>query len=168
MELVQFRVEAGARCIGQPVVDIVRQAFPENASCAAIVRGSRVLFPLAATRFEAGDVAVLVLPLDEFERLVPLFARLPTKGPLSVRRFFGEFVLDGDAVAGDVAAVYGAELPAAQHHLSLADLVANLLGRPLVVGDRVMLGPIVITVRELSGARASKLGLKLSPSEDSD
>jgi potassium/hydrogen antiporter len=166
MELVQLRVEPGARCIGQSASEMVRQALPQNASCAAIVRGDRVLFPDESTRFETGDVAVMILPLHEYERLVPLFARLPMHGPLSIRRFFGEFVLDGDALADDVAAVYGAELGSSERGLTIAELVASRLNRALVVGDRTSVGPITITVRELEAGRVSKLGLKLTQAEE--
>jgi potassium/hydrogen antiporter len=162
MELVQLLVEPGARCIGQSAGDVVRQVLPDNGSCAAIVREDRVLFPDAATLFQPNDIAIMIVPIREYERLVPVFARLPTHGPLSVRAFFGEFVLDGDARADDVAAIYGAGLSPAEQGLSIAELVANRLNRPLVVGDRIDWGPVAVTVREIDGRRVSKLGLKLT------
>jgi potassium/hydrogen antiporter len=130
------------------------------------VRGDRVLFPDDTTPFEAGDIAVLMLPAGEYRRLVPLFARLPTHGRLSARAFFGEFVLDGGATAEDVAGAYGAALEPGEERLTVAELVARRLNRSLVVGDRVALGPITITVREIESGRVTKLGLKLNSETD--
>jgi cell volume regulation protein A len=43
-----------------------------------------------------------------------------------------------------------------------SELLCKRLGRPPVVGDRVRIGSIELTVRAMEGRRVSSVGLKLS------
>lgn len=76
------------------------------------------------------------------------------------RAVFGDFVLDGHQPTGLLCEFYG--LPAVPDaHLPLAEWVAQHLGRPAVVGDRVPLGEAILSVREMDGPRIRRLGLSI-------
>ena len=166
-ELAQLRVEPGARCVGHHPVELVRSVFPKDASCIALVRERRIVFPDAQTVFEPLDMALLMLPLGGHPAIAPQFARLPDRGPLSARSFFGEFVLDGSARGSDVVTLYGGEeLRADEAELSIAELLRRRLGRPLVVGDRMQLGRVTVTAREIHDDTLTRVGLKLTDEAD--
>lgn len=162
-EYIQLRAEPGARCIDARPADVLRKAIGPGASCAAIVRDGSIVFPDADTAFVAGDIAVLILPRDAYEPLLAHFTPLPAQGPLSVRTFFGEFVLDATARAADVAAAYGNDAIAEdEREMTVAEVLQHRLGRPLVVGDRVRWGSVTLTVREIEHDQVRRVGLKLA------
>jgi potassium/hydrogen antiporter len=162
LELVQMRIEPGSRGIGQPAQQLVAEVVGQQAACMGLIRDGQLHAVVDATPMQAEDIAVLLLPIGAYHRLVPLFTRLPSEGPLGTQKFFGEFVLDGEAQAADLATVYDAEIPAEVAGLTVSELLVRRLGRPLVVGDRVSLGSITLTVREIEAGRPVKLGLKLN------
>jgi len=96
---------------------------------------------------------------------VPLLNRLfdPHRAPdrLEEHRYFGDFVLNGDAVLGDLAAVYGVEVPAEQAGLTLAEYLNQRAHGRVVVGDRAPLGNAELVVREVQDQKVSRVGLKL-------
>ncbi len=61
---------------------------------------------------------------------------------LAERAFFGDFVLNGDALLGDVEQVYGIEFDELPPELSLAECFARRTKGHPVVGDKVVLGPL--------------------------
>ena len=80
---------------------------------------------------------------------------------LEEHRYFGDFVLNGDAVLGDVAAVYGIDLPPEQAAKTLAQYLNERSHGRVVVGDRAPLGRAQLVVREMANGRVSRVGLKL-------
>lgn len=162
-DLLQIPVEADAPCIGRRVNELLGSVMPEtSAVCVALAREGQLVFPDKKTEYMVGDVAVVIAVGGDYEKLARVFARLPTEGPLSTQRFFGEFVLNGAARAADVAAIYGAVLEPDEQPLTLAELMERRLNRKLVVGDRVVWGNITITVREIDHDVITKVGLKLA------
>ena len=71
-------------------------------------------------------------------------------------------MLDADSSATALAATYGLELDAAESDGSIGELLAKRLGRRPVVGDRVGIGSMELTVRAVSGNRVDSVGLKMS------
>ena len=86
---------------------------------------------------------------------------LPEVGDERRRRaLFGDFTLDPATPIGAVCAFYGLpEPPRAQ--LSAGDWLAAALRRPPVAGDSHRLGPALLSVRAMQGARISAIGLRL-------
>ncbi len=161
LELVQMRVEAGSRGAGEPVLALLQDIYGAEGAAMALVRADQLLQVTPESRLAPDDVLLVLLPVASYGQLVPWLTRLPSEGPLAAQSFFGEFVLDGAAQVADVAAVYDVQVSDAELPLSLAALVSRRLNRPLVVGDRIKLGAVSITVREIEDGQARKLGLKL-------
>jgi cell volume regulation protein A len=80
---------------------------------------------------------------------------------LEEHRYFGDFVLNGDAMLGDLAAIYGLEAPEGAAARSLAQYLAEVFHGRAVVGDRVRLGAAELVVREIEDGRISRVGLRL-------
>ena len=63
--------------------------------------------------------------------------KLFSEEPQRDLRFFGDFILEGDAQLGAVAALYGLKLDAQDAELQLAQLMAREIGGEPVVGDQI-------------------------------
>jgi len=96
---------------------------------------------------------------------VPLLNRLfdPHRAPerLEEHAYFGDFVLNGDAVLGELAAVYGIDVPAEHAGKTLAQYLNERAHGRAVVGDRAPLGDAELVVREVAGNQVRRVGLKL-------
>jgi len=121
--------------------------------------------PRATELFNVAFVVVLVSLLLQGST-IGLMARwlgvaMPDPADASqVRAVFGDFALDPAIAVGAVCAFYGLPQP---HHAqrTVADWLADELGRPAVAGDRVRLGAALFIVRQLSGRRITAVGLSL-------
>jgi potassium/hydrogen antiporter len=158
MELVGYRLADST-----PVVRGAWSSFrlPSSARLVAHLRGGHLLDTLEILDLRAGDhLYIMVAPADlpDLDRLF-LATEVPER--LSERSVFGDFVLNGNAQLGAVAVAYGATVPAEERALSLeAFLRARLQAEP-VVGDAVDLDRVRLVVREMDGARITRVGLKL-------
>ncbi|MGQ0544364.1 MAG: potassium/proton antiporter [Betaproteobacteria bacterium] len=153
-EMLQFEVEA------QSAADVDNPAelpLPYGARLVAVARGEALLAPAPAL-LQPGDIACVLAPEDSHLRVGELFAAGPGPAGETTRRFFGDFVLNADALLEDVCAAYGVA-PVGSGTLE-EFLRRRLKGRP-VVGDAVEVGEIELTVREMDGPRIVKVGLKL-------
>jgi cell volume regulation protein A len=135
--------------------------LPEGIQIMAVMREGvrQALGPELA--FKPGDyVYVLAQPkfLPEANKLFD-----PHQAPdrLEEHRYFGDFVLNGDATLADLADVYGLDIP--EHHAgkTLAAYLDQRFHGRVVVGDRASLGNAVVVVREMHEGRVSRVGLKL-------
>ena len=76
------------------------------------------------------------------------------------RAFFGDFILDADARMGDVALMYGVDVPVAERDLTLGDfMLAHNSGHP-VVGDHFERYDMIWTVADVDGDRVLKVGMR--------
>ncbi|MDP2135229.1 MAG: potassium/proton antiporter [Sulfuritalea sp.] len=163
LALVAFRVEAQSLAIGM-LPSSLTDLRGRPVRCAALVRQGRPLLAPSATALKADDVVWLLASPEQVEHLTALFGRQEQSGHLAVRNFFGEFVLDADSSAAALAATYGMQLEVAEADGSVGELLAKRLGRRPVVGDRIGIGSMELTVRAVTGNRVDSVGLKMSKS----
>lgn len=161
LTLVAFRVEAQSLAIGM-LPGALTDLRSRQVRCAALVRHGRPLLAPSATALEAEDVVWLLASPEQVEHLTSLFGRQDQSGHLAVRNFFGEFVLDADSSAAALAATYGVPLDSTEITGTMGELLSKRLGRRPVVGDRVSIGSMELTVRAVVGNRVGALGLKIS------
>lgn len=90
-----------------------------------------------------------------------LFDPHRTPDRLEEHRYFGDFVLNGEAILGDLAAVYGMGVSDEHAGKTLADYLNDRSHGRVVIGDRAPLGNAELVVRELQDGRVSRVGLKL-------
>ncbi|MDB5978508.1 MAG: potassium/proton antiporter, partial [Nevskia sp.] len=89
-----------------------------------------------------------------------LFSARHDSGHADEQHYFGEFFLEPEAHVSDLVAAYGIQVPRDSEGKTLAEFLAGYLDRP-VVGDRLRLGGMELTVRRMEGERIVELGLRL-------
>lgn len=160
VDLLEYGVTAGSRAEGVHPDDIAAEFEGIGVRCVALVRSGR-LHPLTLdTRMLPGDSVWFVAPDEEADRIARLFGGMGGNLGASVS-FFGEFVVDPECLAGDLADAYGLGIEARERTLSVGQMLLARLGRAAVVGDRVHIGAFTLTVREMSDAGAlTSVGIK--------
>jgi cell volume regulation protein A len=158
-EMVVYMLSEGSPALGRVPASL---HLPAGSGVAGLIRSGRVISGCEAEMLEAGDQLLLLAHGEDIEELDRLLAASPAPEHLREVRFFGEFVLDGEAVLGAVGDIYGVEVPETMRSTSLADYLASAFRRHPVVGDRLPFGSVELVVREMSGERITRVGLKLA------
>lgn len=162
LELLEYLVGAGSAAEGRHPDDIAAE-FGEagDVRCVAVTRDQRLVRLQPASRLAGGDAVWFAAPEALAEPIARAFGAV--SGGLSAHAgFFGEFVVDPACRAGDLALNYGFELSAEDADLDLQTLMLAQLGRSAVVGDRVSIGTIQLSVRRMDAAgNVVAVGLKV-------
>ncbi len=161
LELVAYRVEPYSQAIGLSLSSL-HDLRGDSAQCVVLIRGSKRIPPEPGLRMEVNDEVWLLVEPEDVEQLAPIFSQQDQQGLLASRNFFGEFTLNPDSPAADLARAYGLVLSDEELKGSIGDLVQRRLGRRPVVGDRVTIATLRLAVRKIDGGRISQLGLKLT------
>ena len=154
-ELFIYRLGAEKWCIGAALREL---KMPEGTRIAALFRGKELLHPSGSTRLEAGDLLCVVGHEHDLPALGKLFSQAPKRG-LDLR-FFGDFVLEGDAELDAVAALYGLKLDGINNQQSLGRFIAHEIGGEPVIGDQVEWQGLTWTVAAMEGNKIRKVGVK--------
>jgi len=140
--------------------------FPGNTTVAGVFRNRNCLQPSPELEVSAGDVMAIFATPDVLPELGKALTGRHTPKHLAERAFFGDFVLNGDALLKDVEQVYGIEFGDLPEDLSLSECFAlRTKGHP-VVGDTVTLGPVTLVARATEADQVTKVGLKMEPSHN--
>lgn len=155
-ELLAYRVVPGS-----PVERGHR--IPRWARPSLVVREGRSLDYHSAGRLMAEDRVYIFVP-DRYPRLLDrLFASRAEVDPEDAE-FFGAFAVDPSRPASDIEAAYALGLSEAEQAISISDLMTRRLNGRAEYGDRVVLGPIELIVREVSEqGEIRSIGLALEP-----
>jgi cell volume regulation protein A len=162
LELLEYLVGGGSVAEGRHPDDIAADfGEPGEVRCVAVTRAQRLVRLQPATRLSEGDAVWFAAPEALAEPIARAFGAV--SGGLSAHAgFFGEFVVDPGCRAGDLALNYGFELSPDDAELDLKTLMLFRLGRGAVVGDRVSVGSIQLTVRRMDAAgNVVAVGLKV-------
>jgi len=154
-ELFIYRLGAEKWCIGAALREL---KMPEGTRIAALFRGKELLHPSGSTRLEAGDLLCVVGHEHDLPALGKLFSQAPKRG--QDLRFFGDFVLEGDAELDAVAALYGLKLDGINSQQSLGRFIAHEIGGEPVIGDQVEWQGLTWTVAAMEGNKIRKVGVK--------
>nr|WP_162945867.1 potassium/proton antiporter [Pseudomonas sp. JG-B] len=154
-ELFVYRLGAEKWCIGAALREL---KMPEGTRIAALFRGKELLHPSGSTTLEAGDILCVVGHEHDLSALGKLFSQAPQRG-LDLR-FFGDFVLEGDAQLSAVASLYGLKLGEQDGQQPLGRFIAHEIGGEPVVGDQVEWNGLTWTVALMEGNKVRKVGVK--------
>ncbi|RRQ21844.1 potassium/proton antiporter [Thiohalobacter thiocyanaticus] len=158
-EMVVYVLSEDSPALGETPATL---RVPPGVGVAGLIRDHAVIAGCEAVRLAVGDHLLLLARSEDVEALDKLLTTDKVPEHLRESRFFGEFVLDGHATLGDVAGVYGVEVPADSRDSSLAEVLARAFKRRPVVGDRLPLGNLELVVREMEGETITRVGLKLT------
>ena len=157
-DLVGYQLEAESFAAGKRPEQL---PLPEEVQIAAVIRGTRVMKLNEVGPLHAADyVYVLAFP-EHTEALNRIFGVAHGPARLEEQRFFGDFVLDGDARVADVEAVYGLGLSSREPDETLGALLAHKFRDNPVVGDRMRAHGVELVVRAVEKGVITRVGLKL-------
>lgn len=154
-ELFVYRLGAEKWCIGAHLRDL---KMPEETRVAALFRNHQLLHPSGSTVLEAGDMLCVIGHEHDLPALGKLFSQAPQRG--MDLRFFGDFVLEGDAQLGAIAALYGLATDDLDRSLTLGRFINQQIGGGPVVGDQVEWQGLTWTVAEMDGNKIRKVGVR--------
>jgi cell volume regulation protein A len=154
-ELFVYRLSNAKWCIGAQLKDL---KMPDGTRIAALFRGHELLHPSGSTTLEAGDILCVIGHDSDLGSLGKLFSEAPKRA--HDLRFFGDFVLEGEAELGAIAALYGLKLEGLEGQLSLAQFIAQEIGGEPVIGDQVQWQSLVWTVASMDGNKILKVGVR--------
>lgn len=157
-DMLVYRIAPGCPALRQPLAHI---ALPERTRIASVTRGTALLQPDELENLAPGDHVYVLAPPAEADRVTRLFTVPEAPEYLAERRFFGDFVLNGDARVGDLAGFYGLSVAPHDANKALADFLTDAYHKKPVVGDRLRLAGVEFVVREIEHGRITKVGLKL-------
>ncbi|WP_152205897.1 potassium/proton antiporter [Marinobacter changyiensis] len=141
--------------------------LPSNTAIAGVFRDRICHQPTPDFLVSTGDVvAVFATPSVLLDLGKALTGRQAPKH-LAERAFFGDFVLNGEALLGDVEQVYGIEFDELPPELSLTECFARRTKGHPVVGDKVVLGPVTLVARATDADQVTKVGLKMADEKKS-
>jgi len=158
LALFGYRLAAHMPFIGE---NLNALRLPASARAVSVLRSGAVLPPETAGRLAAGDTLYVLAKKTDAAALSELLAAAAAPAYLDKRRFFGDFVLRGDAQMGVVAAQYNLPLPATMANITLEAFLATKLKGQAVVGDRVRLGHLEFVVRSVEAGRITRVGLRI-------
>ena len=157
-EIVGYEVRAGSVVAGRALGAL---ELPERLQVVSVLRDGAPQQVHPALAVAPGDYVYLLAQPADVAALNHLFDPHVAPDRLEEHRYFGDFVLNGDAVLGELAAVYGIDVPPEHAGKTLADYLNERSHGRVVVGDRAPLGNAELVVREVRDDRVSRVGLKL-------
>jgi potassium/hydrogen antiporter len=157
-EILCYEVKYGSRIAGR---DLGELALPDGMQVMAVMREGNPQPLRAGLAFAASDYVYLLAQPKSLPHLSKLFDPHVEPDRLEEHRYFGDFVLNGDALTEDLAAVYGVSFPENAAGKSLARYLAEAFRGRVVVGDRVRVGAAELVVRELEDGVITRVGLRV-------
>ena len=157
-EILGYPVQPGSLVCGR---DLATLELPEGLQVMAVMRDG-VPQPLRpGLELVPGDYVYVLTQASGLAEANRIFDPHQAPARLEEHQYFGDFVLEGDALLGDLANVYGFEIPPNDAPKSLAKYLDELFHGRVVVGDRAALGSAVLVVRDIRDGKVRRVGLKL-------
>ncbi|WP_341915591.1 potassium/proton antiporter [Ferrovibrio terrae] len=166
-DVASYRLEADAPALGYRFAEI---PLPRRCRIITVIREGTVMDRARLEHLEPGDYLLVLAPAEQFFSLDRLFtAREQSKKQRKRRErgeeVFGEFVLSGDTLLGEVALLYGLPVDDKDRNDPVGSYVRRRLRHRPVVGDRLRWGPVELVVREIRNDRITSVGIELEPEE---
>ena len=157
-EILCYQVKAGSLINGRDLAEI---ELPDSMQIMAVVRDGHPQPLRPGLKLAAPDYVYVLAQPKSLAHLGKLFDPHVEPGRLEQHRYFGDFVLNGEAITGEIAAMYGLTVPAGASDKTLAQYLFEVFHGRVVIGDRVALGNAQLVVREIEDGKVTRVGLRL-------
>jgi cell volume regulation protein A len=142
-----------------------RGLLPSWSKPTLVIRDERILSPVEADPVVPGDYVYLLAPPEKAEALDRFFVDMPPSAAPDPH-LLGDFMVSGEHTLGELAAIYGVSAEEEQAKQTLADYFDIHLDHAPKEGAELVLDPIVLVARSISGGRVSVIGLRLPEDEE--
>ena len=142
-----------------------RGLLPSWSKPTLVIRDQRILSPVEADPVAAGDYLYLLAPPEKAEALDRFFVDMPPSSAPDPH-LLGDFMVSGEHTLGELAEIYGVSVDEEQAKLTLADYFDIHLDHAPKEGAELVLDPIVLVARSISGGRVNVVGLRLPEDEE--
>jgi potassium/hydrogen antiporter len=142
-----------------------RGLLPSWSKPTLVIRDQRILSPVEADPVAAGDYLYLLAPPEKAEALDRFFVDMPPSSAPDPH-LLGDFMVSGEHTLGELAEIYGVSVDEEQAKLTLADYFDIHLDHAPKEGAELVLDPIVLVARSISGGRVNVVGLRLPEEEE--
>ena len=157
-EILGYEVRAGSQIAGRELSEL---RLSDRAQVMVVMRDGEALPLVPGLKFELRDYVYLLAQPKNLAYLGKLFDPHLEPDRLEEHRYFGDFVLNGDALMADLGMAYGIEIPDEVGNLTLAAYLSRMFRGRAVVGDRADLGRAQLVVREIENGQVHRVGLRL-------
>lgn len=166
-DIASYRVGENAPALGYRFTEL---PLPRRCRIISAIRGGTVMDRAKLDALAPGDYLLVLAPPEQFLALDRLFStrkesRKRRKQRERGEEVFGEFVLSGDTLLGEVATLYGLPVDEKDRNEPVGAFVRRRLRHRAVVGDRLRYGPVELVVREVRDERITSVGIELEPEE---
>jgi cell volume regulation protein A len=142
-----------------------RGLIPSWSKPTLVIREQRILSPTEADPVLAGDYIYLLAPPEKAEALDRFFVDMPPSSAPDPH-LLGDFTVSGEHTLGELAEIYGVAVGEDQAKLTLSDYFDIHLDYAPKEGAELVLDPIVLVARSISGGRVNVIGLRLPEDEE--
>jgi potassium/hydrogen antiporter len=157
-EILGYEVRAGSQIAGRELSEL---RLSDRAQIMVVMRDGDPQPLVPGLKFELRDYVYLLAQPKNLAYLGKLFDPHLEPDRLEEHRYFGDFVLNGDALMADLGMAYGIEIPDDIGNLTLAAYLSRMFRGRAVVGDRADLGRAQLVVREIENGQVHRVGLRL-------
>ena len=157
-EILGYEVMAGSQIAGRELSEL---RLSDRAQVMVVMRDGEPLPLVPGLKFELRDYVYLLAQPKNLAYLGKLFDPHLEPDRLEEHRYFGDFVLNGDAVMADLGMAYGIDIPDEIGNMTLAAYLSRMFRGRAVVGDRADLGRAQLVVREIENGQVHRVGLRL-------
>ena len=142
-----------------------RGLIPSWSKPTLVIRDERILSPAEADPIAAGDYIYLLAPPEKAEALDRFFVDMPPSTAPDPH-LLGDFTVSGEHTLGELVEIYGVTVSEDQTKLTLSDYFDIHLDHAPKEGAELVLDPIVLVARSISGGRVNVIGLRLPEDEE--
>jgi cell volume regulation protein A len=157
-EMVCYQARQGSTIVQRSLGEL---DLPHGMHVMAVIRDGEPQGLHPGLRFAPDDYVYFLTRPEGLAHLSILFDPHSVPDRLEEHRYFGDFVLYGDAVLGDLASVYDLPVEPADAQKTLAQYLDEVFHGRAVVGDRVRVGSAEVVVREVEHGKVTRVGLRL-------
>ena len=142
-----------------------RGLLPSWSKPTLVIRDERILSPVEADPVVPGDYVYLLAPPEKAEALDRFIVDMPPSSAPDPH-LLGDFVVSGEHTLEELAGIYGVSVGEEPAKQTLADYFDIHLDHAPKEGAELVLDPIVLVARSISGGRVSVVGLRLPEDEE--